>query len=1360
MAISTADLKFITNLYVGYFNRAPDPAGLQYWINKVDAGRDLSTIAADFAKSAEATALYPYLEAPDVATSTSLLEAVYQNLLNRAPDALGLAHWNSELASGAVSVGDIIDAIIKGATTAPDSVIIDNKAKVALDFAQEAAGTSGFTFDATAKIEAAAVLSGVDATEESVTAAKAATKTFLEDGRTSAEVAAEAAAAEAAAAAAAAEAALVTASVDAAATAATTLATAQADVTAAATANTTAQATDAVALTAVTAAADAAAADAVTAKVAADTAVDTAQAALDAVTDAADVPAAVVALNVAVIAQTAAATAVTDAATAAATAKTNSDAATAADADFATAVTTSEASAAAATDAAAAAKTAADATAGTDDNTAAAEGTAAAGTNAAAQVAVVDDAAAAEAAAVADPANVAAFDAALVAATALLTVAQTATAAATSTAAAATAAVATNATTPTATNLAAAVSAKATADGAATAAITANAAAVNSFNSVVSAAASTLSTTDDASSAALLATATDLSTVVTTAQTANTASGAAINVATVNQTAQTFTLTTGVDAGAAFTGGAGDDTFDAQYKVTDGVGVADIPTLGSLDVIDGGAGNDTLSIINQDGAVTLPAAKISNVEIISIRADGAVTVDTQPASITGVKTIKAEAVAGAVAIDTLSDVTSVEVTGTATTVGIGDAGAAGTDKLTSVSSTGNTGALIVASDVLANLTLASTDQNATVTAAAGTRELNLSLNKVTGGIIEDDEATSLTVKTTGEASAGVTLDAAKATGVTINADEKLTVADMNVDAAKSITVIGDSAVIITAVTTAPVLETVNASDSTGGLTITPTLGTATAFTGGVAADAVTLAASTKAANMGAGDDTVTLTGSKLGTNGSVDGGDGTDTLSMTAANAATASATTTFEASISNFEKLSLGELVAGATNTVNLTNMDDINYVVSAGSADAVAQIDTVTITGIIEAADIFDVTVNGTVFTTTGHNTPAGVSAALAGLVTGVGVTATDATGSFTLEADVEGVAFTTTVLADGTGGGVDNTQAIGVTTTTPNAAIGVLALTNFAANGTVELTEGGITTVSLTDATGDADKVNLLLNNGGKGPLEFGSVTAANVETVSITTKDSGLTTNLAATVDTATLVATSATAVTVSGNNGLILSNVGNTKITTFDASGVVADSGAIIDTAANLGVTFVSDNSTTTAVVTITGGDGNDTLEGHSAKDTINGGAGNDKLSGLAGADILNGGAGNDELIGGAGLDTLTGGAGNDDFVIQAETSLNVYDTIVDFTAGDKISVAALTAFEQTKVDLASTAVFQDYANAVINASALNDSGWFQYDGDTYLVADSGFDTAAFTDTMDVIVKIAGLVDLSNSTVAGAELTFV
>ncbi len=64
-------------------------------------------------------------------------------------------------------------------------------------------------------------------------------------------------------------------------------------------------------------------------------------------------------------------------------------------------------------------------------------------------------------------------------------------------------------------------------------------------------------------------------------------------------------------------------------------------------------------------------------------------------------------------------------------------------------------------------------------------------------------------------------------------------------------------------------------------------------------------------------------------------------------------------------------------------------------------------------------------------------------------------------------------------------------------------------------------------------------------------------------------------------------------------------------------------------------------------VTLSGGDGGDTLTGGSGSNVLNGNAGNDKLTGGKTSDILNGGVGNDSLEGNAGTDQLNGQSGND-----------------------------------------------------------------------------------------------------------------
>ncbi|UQZ88322.1 hypothetical protein C4J81_03510 [Deltaproteobacteria bacterium Smac51] len=83
-----------------------------------------------------------------------------------------------------------------------------------------------------------------------------------------------------------------------------------------------------------------------------------------------------------------------------------------------------------------------------------------------------------------------------------------------------------------------------------------------------------------------------------------------------------------------------------------------------------------------------------------------------------------------------------------------------------------------------------------------------------------------------------------------------------------------------------------------------------------------------------------------------------------------------------------------------------------------------------------------------------------------------------------------------------------------------------------------------------------------------------------------------------------------------------------------------------------------------------GGAGNDFIEGGDGNDTLNGGAGNDFLAGGDGNDTLNGGDGNDILLGGAGNDILVGGTGADVFMFGRGDGT---DTINYGEAGDKVN---------------------------------------------------------------------------------------
>ena len=75
-------------LYTAALDRAPDAKGLGFWINALDQGHGLESVAAGFTGSAEFARLYGAQT-----TNEQFVNLLYQNTLHRAPDAEGKAFW-------------------------------------------------------------------------------------------------------------------------------------------------------------------------------------------------------------------------------------------------------------------------------------------------------------------------------------------------------------------------------------------------------------------------------------------------------------------------------------------------------------------------------------------------------------------------------------------------------------------------------------------------------------------------------------------------------------------------------------------------------------------------------------------------------------------------------------------------------------------------------------------------------------------------------------------------------------------------------------------------------------------------------------------------------------------------------------------------------------------------------------------------------------------------------------------------------------------------------------------------------------------------------------------------------------------
>ncbi|OFA02572.1 DUF4214 domain-containing protein [Duganella sp. HH101] len=324
-------------------------------------------------------------------------------------------------------------------------------------------------------------------------------------------------------------------------------------------------------------------------------------------------------------------------------------------------------------------------------------------------------------------------------------------------------------------------------------------------------------------------------------------------------------------------------------------------------------------------------------------------------------------------------------------VAIQDTGA--TDKIATVVLSGYGASSTVASDALTSLSLANAATDLVVTNTVQ-KTLSLTVDALdTGATVQTNVYENINLHVASGSIFGLTATGAKALVVDGAGSANLTGSTFG--ALESVVVKGTAGLNL-ANTASGTLKSVDTSGTTG--TVTASIdGTKATYTGGAGVDKVTLVASaaiTKAVNLGAGDDTLTFTGTNVPTvDGKIDGGTGTNTLVLAAADAETLTANSSFNAAISNFQKVSIGAVASGATKTVDLTNVDGISYVISAnggngtaetqtftvtaGTGAAVAEQQTVVITGAASGAG--NITVNGATIALAGTETIDQIGAAI---------------------------------------------------------------------------------------------------------------------------------------------------------------------------------------------------------------------------------------------------------------------------------------------------------------------------------------------------------------------------------------------
>src|SRR6056297_349876 len=113
-SLSATDFENFIELYIAYFNRAPDAVGLNFWGTAFANGTSLAESAALFVTQDETIAAYP----SDLSNS-ELVETIYENVLGRIPDQDGFDFWVNELDSGRIGRDIAILGILDGAKANP-----------------------------------------------------------------------------------------------------------------------------------------------------------------------------------------------------------------------------------------------------------------------------------------------------------------------------------------------------------------------------------------------------------------------------------------------------------------------------------------------------------------------------------------------------------------------------------------------------------------------------------------------------------------------------------------------------------------------------------------------------------------------------------------------------------------------------------------------------------------------------------------------------------------------------------------------------------------------------------------------------------------------------------------------------------------------------------------------------------------------------------------------------------------------------------------------------------------------------------------------------------------------------------------
>lgn len=752
----------------------------------------------------------------------------------------------------------------------------------------------------------------------------------------------------------------------------------------------------------------------------------------------------------------------------------------------------------------------------------------------------------------------------------------------------------------------------------------------------------------------------------------------------VSSPPQTFTLTVGVNSGSAFTGGAGNDTFDGSVS----------SSLSAGDVLNGGSGTDTLTAVLP--AISLTPS-LTSVETVNITATGNVTLDLQTS--TGYKTLNNNnSIANTVTFNNIADATV--AVGITSSSGVGDTTVNYTDA--ALSGSADTLALTLNGDSASNATAL------TITDGGGSNKLETVAITATGSasVVGGISTTAVgTTKFTVAGSSNLTVTAALGTAVnSLDATNATGNLKFTLQNATSETMIGGSG--------NDTLIGGAANDS---------------ITGGAGNDSITGGAGNDNISAGDGNDVIDLT---FTTSDTIDGGSGTDTLTIAAAVAAATDLTT-----VTNVETL----VVTGANNITLAANVSATTFTVSdAGNASVVTLNSGYTNATTVNVGDLDKVTNNANVELT--------VAATAANMISGADVTLAGGTGNDTLTLTADGSAalltngkitgFETINITPSSTQGSDVVITVDAAYATKLVVNGSSLRAGTAAadetltfDGSAQSTSS--TTLSVSGGAGNDTLTGGAGNDTIAGNAGVDSINGASGGADSITAGDGNDTINVGGALTSADVIDGG------SGTDTLIVTSISATALTNVTNVETLAMSGGSSSAtlAANLAFTTVDMNAADDLAQTLVLATGytNATTVAVDAGDTVTNNANVALTVNATGAGMVG-----TTITGGTGTDTLNITADNGTATFASQlTSINVVN-IVDGTAGKDITLT-LGAYATALTIDASTLDAADSSAADTTAEILTVSGASATKALTITVGNGGSDITTGSGALNDVV---------------------